>query len=100
MNHVVVRHRIKDYIQWKAVFDETEDLRHRYGLGRGWIHRGINDPNELVVTLEFQDIAKVQEFFECEELREAMNRGGVVGEPEIMYLELFAEVPEMAAKRP
>ena len=95
--HLVVRHRIKDYSQWKKVFDRRLELCAEYGLRRMWINRSADDRNELVVTAECEDLGRSREFMRSAALRDAMKEAGVVDEPTVFFLEEIAEVPELLA---
>jgi hypothetical protein len=89
---LIVTHKVKDYRTWKPVFDETEELRQHYGLRNGWVARNPEDPNLLTVVFLCDDMNRARQFTTLPQLREAMKRGGVEGEPKICLLEQIAEV--------
>jgi hypothetical protein len=80
---LVVHHRVRDYAAWKAVFDEHEPARRTHGARRHWVYRAPDDPNDLVVAVEFGSRAAVDGFLADRALREAMGRAGVEGEPHV-----------------
>lgn len=92
---MVVRHKIRDYSLWKPIFDESEEKRREYGLKGGCINRNLNDPSELVVTLEIESVERATEFMKSPYVKTAMEKAGVLGEPVIYFLESLAEVPEL-----
>jgi uncharacterized protein (DUF1330 family) len=94
--YIVVRHRVKDYAFWKRSFDDSEEIRREYGLKGGEICRDVEDPLELTVVLEFDNLERARELIRSEELREIMKRAGVVGEPSWYFMEQVARVPELA----
>jgi hypothetical protein len=96
---MIVRHKIKDYSTWKAVFDESEDLRKDYGFKGGYICRGETDPNDLFVVLECESLSRAREFMALPKLREWMNKSGVIGEPDIYYLTENDRVHELTTAR-
>jgi hypothetical protein len=79
---------VEDFDRWKPVFDEDGVNRERASSRGGYVFRSRANPNELVVLLEFTDAAQMEEFSQSPGLREAMGRSGVVGTPEILFLDL------------
>lgn len=97
MSYVLVRHTVKDYKQWKKAFDEHRPACEAYGLGEARILCSHEDPNEIVLLVEAQDIRQAQQFMESPELKEFMNRAGVSDKPDIFYLDELSRVPKHAA---
>ena len=89
---LVVRHRVKDYEAWKRVFDAHEEFRMEYGLKGGEICRDLEDPEEVTVVLECEDLERAREFTKSEELRNAMREAGVVARPDFIFMEEVAKV--------
>ena len=96
---LIVTHRVADYRRWKAVFDQSEELRRKYGLSGGWITRDPDDKNELTVIVFSEDLSRAKEFMDLPQLREWMNLGGVEGEPEIRMVEEVTAVADVTAHR-
>ena len=88
MAHVLIRHKVQDYAAWKALFDEHASTRQAAGSKGGYVFRNADDPNELVVVLEWDDLAKARQFIGSDDLRQAMERAGVTAQPDILFLEL------------
>jgi len=84
---VIVQHKVRDYDAWKAVFDEHGEVRKRYGATGHRIYRHLDDPNEVTVLNQFPSREKAEAFVRDPSLREAMQRGGVLGEPRITWAE-------------
>ena len=87
MTYVVVRHKVEDYAEWKPVFDEHEATRKAVG-GKGYlILRNSDDPSELVVLTEFDNISNAKEWAGSPGLHEAMAKAGVADKPDIYFCE-------------
>jgi len=86
MPYFLVRQKVKDYVRWKQVFDEQSAIRKTTGSKGGFIYRNSDDPNEVFVLLEANDLQKAREFARSEELRKAMERAGVTDKPDIYFL--------------
>jgi heme-degrading monooxygenase HmoA len=82
-----IRHKVKDYAKWKTQFDEHGAKRKAAGCKGGRLFRSEKDPNEVVILFEWEDLGKAHKFAESEDLRQAMERAGVVGKPELYFLE-------------
>jgi len=89
---LVVHHRVRDYDAWKPVFDEHAEVRKQHGAVRHWLYRTAGDPNDVVVAMEFGSQEQANEFLADPSLREAMERAGVEGEPDIHVREEIEEV--------
>ena len=87
MAHLLVHHKVEDYNKFKPVFDSHASFRSEGGSRGGKIFRSTNDPNELFVLLEWDSLANAQKFAQSDGLKEAMKNAGVVGMPEIYFVE-------------
>ena len=87
MVQFLVKHRVKDYGKWKPVFDEHGSKRRTSGSRGGRLFKNSKDPNELLILFEWEDQAKALQFAQSDDLRQAMERAGVVGKPEVYFLE-------------
>ena len=86
MPSLLIRHRIADYLAWKAVFDEHEPARRANGSQGGWLFRST-ESGEVLVLLEWDDLERARLFADSDDLREAMARAGVTDRPDIWFLE-------------
>jgi heme-degrading monooxygenase HmoA len=84
---MLVRHSVKDYDTWKSVFDSVSDLRKRNGEKSYQILRQENGSKELVALFEWDSLDNARKYAASAELKEAMQRAGVTGKPEILFLE-------------
>jgi hypothetical protein len=86
MTHVLVRHNVADFAKWKPVYDAHLAARQKAGLREKNLLRGVDNPNEVVLLFEAEDLKRAQTFVESSDLREAMQRAGVVGKPDVLLL--------------
>ncbi len=87
MASMFIRHRVADFGRWKSVFDDHEGTRAGFGATSHSLHRDADDPNVVIIAFRVQDIARAKEFTSSDELREAMQRAGVQGQPEFWFAE-------------
>ena len=86
MPYVLIRTKVQDYAQWKPVFDADGLTRQANGSRGGQLFRTASDPNELVMLFEWDDLEKARQFAQSEDLRQAMQRSGVVDQPDVYFL--------------
>ncbi len=97
MVHVLVRHKVSDYNRWKEAFDSHLNVRKRAGeIGFRLFHR-VEDPRDVFLLLDWQTTEEARKFMDSEELHSAMAKAGVIGAPEIQYLEDARSVHRTAA---
>jgi hypothetical protein len=87
MAYMLVRHSFRDYEAWKSVFDSVSDLRKRNGEKSYQILRQDNGDNSLVALFEWDSLGNARKYASSPELKAAMERAGVMGKPEILFLE-------------
>ncbi len=87
MAYMLVRHNVQDYEAWKSVFDSVSDLRRRNGERSYQILRPENGSNSVVALFEWDNLDNARTYAASSELKEAMQRAGVTGKPEILFLE-------------
>jgi hypothetical protein len=78
---LVVHHPVRDYAVWKPVFDGHEEARRAHGAIEHRIFRFPGDDRSVVVHLDFPSEDDADALVADPSLREAMERGGVEGEP-------------------
>jgi hypothetical protein len=71
MPTLVIQHPVKDFQAWKKAFDGDPAGRTRNGVLRHTIYRPHDDPNYVVVNLEFASREQAQQFLDLPTLRQA-----------------------------
>jgi hypothetical protein len=87
MATMIVKHRVANFAQWKALFDSMEKVRLEHGWIGHTVHRDATDPNIVVIVNRIMSLDGAKRYGASDALREAMARGGVQGKPEIEFLE-------------
>ena len=86
MTYVQVRHKVQDYSAWKTIFDGATKMRKASGEKSYQVWNTENDPNNLFLLFEWDNIANAKKFLGSTELKTAMKKAGVIEEPEIRFL--------------
>jgi len=77
MPHLLVRQRFEEFDRWKPVFDRLAPARAAAGCRSTAVFRNLEDPHEVVVLFEFDDLARAREHMGSAELHAAWRDAGV-----------------------
>ena len=86
MTSILVQHQVKDFAAWKIVFDSSAGMRTSNGGISTQIFRDVSDPNKLTVINKWNSLANAQKFAHSPELKASMEMAGIVGQPNISFL--------------
>lgn len=86
MASILIQHKVEDFVAWKKVFDSNAGLRTSFGEISVQIYQNSSDPNELTVINKWDSLANAQKFAQSPDLKAAMEKAGVIGHPEIFFL--------------
>jgi hypothetical protein len=84
-NLMVVTHKVANFAKWKASYDAHDSVRLAFGVHSYVIGRGIEDSNMIMVAVKVDDVNKAKAFSKDPSLKQAMQKGGVVGTPTINF---------------
>ncbi len=82
----IVRHEVADYAAWKRGFDADAPARARAGIVGHAVNRSAERPNVVIVYLQAESLDALRAFTSKPELKETMKAAGVVGAPEIAFV--------------
>lgn len=77
MPHVLVHQRITEFDRWKEVFDRLGAARAAASCRATTVFRNREDPHEVVVLFDFDDLAHARQHISSAELRRAWREAGV-----------------------
>ena len=83
---LLVRHKVRDFSEWKRGYDAHLPKRAEAGLTEKHLLRGASDSNEVVLLFEAKDLSRAKAFAESADLRETMQKVGVLDKPDIYFL--------------
>jgi hypothetical protein len=83
--NLTVHLKVKDYAIWRKGYDGSEMGRVSAGITNGRVFRRAEDPNDLVILQDVADVAKARTWLASNEMKTAMEKGGVVGLPNIRF---------------
>ncbi len=97
MIHVVVRHKVADFSRWKDAFDAHLSMRKAGGEINHRLFLSVDDPRDITIVMDWDGLERARRFIGSDDLKQAMQKAGVVGEPEIRFLEDALMVRRSAA---
>lgn len=78
---------MKDYAKWREVFGGAVSTGKSMGTKSVRMLKNSQNPNEVVTINEIADVASAMKMGQSNEMREIVQRAGVVGEPTMYLLE-------------
>src|SRR5437762_3201864 len=84
-NMLVATHKVANFQKWKMSYDAHDSLRLASGVHSYVIGRGLDDSNMVFVATKIDDIAKAKAFSKSANLKQAMQKGGVLGTPTFKF---------------
>jgi hypothetical protein len=88
MGMMIIRHKVRDYGQWRPIFDEHVEMQRAAGLFNPRVyHSADSNKSEIVVVFDTEDTKKAKDFAASADLKEAMTKAGVLDTPTIYFLE-------------
>jgi len=88
---LVVRHKVASFAKWKPVFDGHEAFRKQSGWTSHEVLADVADPNQVTIIGHIRSAAQAKEFGKAPSLKEAMQKGGVQGAPDVTLLKEVEE---------
>ncbi len=85
-SYMLVRHKVRDFTEWKRGYDAHLPKRIEAGLTEKYLLRGANDPKEVILLFETRDLNRAKTFAESADLKETMQKVGVMDKPDIYFL--------------
>lgn len=87
MAHMLIKHHVQDYAKWRPVFDRMDGLRMESGETYAHVFRNADDPNNIVILTRWDNVESARRYAHDPRLKEAMQEAGVMGPPEIIFLD-------------
>ena len=85
MVRMFVRHEVADYAAWREAYDSIDQDRRSMGVTDHAVYRSFYDQNNVTAWHDFASQDEAQSFASSTLLRDAMQRAGVQGQPDIWF---------------
>jgi hypothetical protein len=80
-----VRHEVSDYASWRKAYDGFDSTRRTMGVTAQAVYQSADNSNDVTVCHDFKSLDKAKSFAASQELKTAMQGGGVKGAPQIWF---------------
>jgi heme-degrading monooxygenase HmoA len=90
---MLVRHKVEDYAKWKPLYDGHAATRKASGSKGAHLFRNVDNPNEIVLLFEWDNLSNARRFAQSEDLIKTMKKAGVIGKPDIYFLDEIETTP-------
>jgi hypothetical protein len=85
---MIIRHKVRDYGEWRPIFDQHAEMQRDAGFINPRVyHSADSNKSEIVVVFDTEDTKKAKEFAASADLKEALEKAGVLDSPTIYFLE-------------
>jgi hypothetical protein len=83
---MIVRHKVRDYGQWRPIFDGHVEMQKAAGLVNPRVyHSADSDKCEIVVVFDTEDTKMATDFAASADLKEAMMKGWGFRHPDNLF---------------
>ena len=82
-----VRHKVQDFLVWKAAFDAAQEVRRAAGEVSCRIYSVHGSSNDVLVSMDWISLESAQAFLASPKLQDGMSKAGVRGMPHITILD-------------
>jgi heme-degrading monooxygenase HmoA len=97
MVHVIVRHKVADYVRWKEAFDGHLNVRKAAGEVGHRVLLSVDDPREVTILLDWDSLERARRFANSDDLKQKMQQSGVLGDADVSFLQDAHTVRRSAA---
>lgn len=80
------RFTVEDFAKWKPVYDGHTSARKVSGSKGAQVLQNADNPNEVVIILEYESVDEAKEFAASEGLSNVMQKAGVNSVPDVVFL--------------
>jgi quinol monooxygenase YgiN len=87
MVNILIQEKVKDFVEWKKVFDSAAGFRSSHGGGTYQVFRDASDPNTITIINKWNSLENAQKFAHSPELKVIMENAGVMGAPTVHFLD-------------
>ena len=87
MIYLTIRQQVADYAKWRKAFDGHASARRAAGSTEViQVYRGVDEPNTVTATIEWNDAEKARQFGQSAKLKQVMKDAGVISTPDVTFL--------------
>jgi len=82
----IIQHEVKDFTEWKKVFDQDVPNLVKAGVKLLGVYTSIENPNDVTMIFEASNEGIYEALMSDPKRREEIKRGGVIGAANATFL--------------
>ena len=82
----IIQHEVKDFAEWKKVFDADVPNVEKAGAKLVGIYRSVKNPNDVTMIFDAPNVELYDTLMSDPKRQEEIKRGGVIGVPVATFL--------------
>jgi quinol monooxygenase YgiN len=86
MVSLLIQHTVKDFAAWRKVFESAVELRKSNGELSAQVYHDASNPNKVTTLNKWNSLENAQKFANSPDLKAAMEKAGVLGQPSVTFL--------------
>ncbi len=84
---LLIRHNVADVETWRHWFAAETGTRYAHGARLERVFRNVDDPSEIWLLIEWDDLFRARLFVTSDDLDAAIDQAGVADWPDHWFLE-------------
>jgi hypothetical protein len=84
---IINSHKVGNFTKWLHGFEQGKAMREQAGIKVQGVYRSVDDQNYVTVISEVPNADMARAIFSAPAMKEAMEKSGMSGKPEIMILQ-------------
>jgi heme-degrading monooxygenase HmoA len=87
MATMMVQQKVKNYSEWRKVFDSVADKRAALGaVGSAKVYRDVDDPNKVIILGVWKSTEQARQWANSSELKAAVQKTEIIEPPVFTFL--------------
>ena len=86
MPYMMGRVTVENYDTFRKTFDGAKEMRKAAGAVGSKVLQSVDDPNEVIIEVEFPTVDAAKAFQASQELRATQQRAGLKGPPRMLVV--------------
>lgn len=82
----IIQHEVKDFNEWKKVFDEDQPNVEKAGAKLIGVYTAIDNPNDVTMIYEAPNVELYDTLMSDPHRQAEIQRAGVIGQPKARFL--------------
>ena len=96
MSLIMLSHKVADFDKWLEAFNAHLAMRQEAGLSGERVFHTADDPNMVHILMNVSDMDKFNAFTQSDDLKQIMQKAGVLEEPKLTILGAEASASQAA----